>query len=522
MQGWLGDDASITIVHEGAACLRAAAVDFVAASEVIAAAESDPVIVASPLVASLPRPIRCLAAYSDRVALRTSEARVDRRPEIARVRALRLAQRHEQALSAADALLKEGVLDDEPAQLAALELERGRALLRVDRLPEGARVLQRAFSLAEVAGERRLALIAASAIAEASERLEVDPYTFEAWAERTILLAERLRDPTMVLEGRLLLGRAALQLGDPDRALALQLDALARAERELGPQAIELAYAHDYIGGLQAELGHVEPALAHKREAVAILERELGPEHLDLATLLETSANVHAMLGRREQARALYQRALEILAARLGLDHWRARTLARRFANFLYDDGDPAQAEATLGDDRGNAATLARARWAIVAGEFQDARDLLGALGDPLTEALEATMTDDTPLRAELLAAHAELALAEGRLDDARTIADVLRTLTRSGVGSELGALLIEAELELATGSPTAATDLALRRALARTDAPPARRAHALVLRWRYAAPSEREQARAAGLLAVTKAFGPEHPYRRALESAEP
>ena len=522
MQRWFGG--SLDPVQQRSACLQAAAVEFAAASEVLAAAESNPVIVASPLVASLPKPGRCLIGVSD-VAPANDEPRVDRRPEIARVRALRLAQRHDDALAAAHALLDEGALAHEPAQLGALELECGLALLRIGEQTEARRRLQRAYSLAEVADDRRLALQAASRVAFAEELFGGSPYAFEAWAERTILLAERLGDPATALEGRLMLGRAWRRLGQPERALALQTDALARAERELGVHAIELAYAHDYLGGLHAELGHVEAALEHKRQAVATLERSLGPEHLDLATLLSTSANVHAMLGHREQARALWERALGIAVTQLGREHRRSRSIARRYASFLYNEGEPQLAEVLLDGDTDGDATLSRVRWAIVVGQIDAAKQLLQALGDPLERAREPASSDDVWLHGELLLTHADIALAERRLDDARTLAEALRALAGPHTGpehalAELSAALVTAELELLHGSLSAATEQALTRALDEPGVPPVQRARVLELRARAAEPHAREQARAAALAAMQIAYGPKHPVRRALESA--
>lgn len=551
MQRWFGSEASLALVAQRSACLHAAVVEFAAASEVLAAAESNPVISASPLVASLPKPARCLTVASDAIAPVTDpitdEPRVDRRAEIARVRALRLAQRYEDALTAADELLDDGMLAHEPAQLGALELERGLALLRRGDEIEARRKLQRAYSLAEIADDRRLALVAASEVAYAEELLDGDPYSLEAWAERTILLAERVSDPAKALEGRLLLGRAVRRLGEPERALQLQIDALARAQLELGPHAIELAYAHDYLGGLHAELGHVEQALEHKREAVAILERELGPDHLDLVTLLSTSANVHAMLGHREQARALWERASSIVVALLGREHRRTRALARRYAIFLFDEGEPDLAEALLDGDQDHEAALARARWAIATGQIEQAKQLLDSLGDPLEDAREPATRDATWLRGELLLAYADIALAERRFEDARLLTDGLRALARPLVGPELAgpelsALLVTAELELVSrpgtradlvsrpgtradlvgGSLSPATDQALARALDKPGVPSTLRARVLALRFRTTDSHAREQARAAALAAMQTAYGPKHPYRRAIESAQP
>ncbi|HVI02131.1 MAG TPA: tetratricopeptide repeat protein, partial [Enhygromyxa sp.] len=259
-----------------------------------------------------------------------------------------------------------------------------------------------------------------------------------------------------------------------------------------------------------------------KREAVAILERALGPDHMDLATLLSTSANIHAMLGQHEQARALYQRAMAIITNALGPEHRRTRAIGRRQANFFYNQGQPDRAEAALADDDSDEATLARARWAIVIGELERAKQLLALLGDPLEHARDGVWSDDPWLRGELLLAHAEVALAERSFARARALAEGLRALGEPLAFFELAALVIEAELELASGSLTEATEHALARELEQPGVPPARRARVLLLRLRTADASAREQARAEALVALQTAYGPAHPYRRALEVDQP
>src|SRR5690606_8556012 len=145
-------------------------------------------------------------------------------------------------------------------------------------------------------------------------------------------------------------GYAALQAGDGYRALALQLEALADAEAICGPDAPQLAYAHDYLGATYGELGEVAQAREHKRRAVELLEAKFGPSHLDLATLLRTSGKIMAMVGERDGARELLERAHVLLLELLGPEHRRTRIAARTLAGYWFDEGQVERAEALIGD----------------------------------------------------------------------------------------------------------------------------------------------------------------------------
>jgi serine/threonine protein kinase/tetratricopeptide (TPR) repeat protein len=499
-------------------CLNADADEFEAALAVLSADEIKPLMVAQPLIEGLPDPRRCVRSTHDAEAEQDPERAKQLaalRRQVAGVRALRLGQQHERALRQCAELLTQAESLDDVELLAAIELEYGRLLRHVGQLHEGLRRLQRAASLAAMTDKPELALAAASEIAFTLMGLDDDPRVFEAWAERAMLLGEHVGDPVATMQARMLLGRAAMLLDRPDEALAIQQAGLEQAERELDPDNPELAYAHDYLGATHAELGNAEQAIEHKNQAVAILERAYGPDHLDLATLLATSANIHAKVGHRDRAEVLFERSLAIVDKLLGRDHRRARSVSRRLAEFLFDEGRPAEAEALLDGDPSPWATVARAEWAIDSGDLARARELV--------EALElAGMHDYARLQATTFELHGRIAVAENDRERAETMAEGLGVLGRA-LGSrtyELPALHIRAELELREhGSLTPATRSQLREAIARPGAEPDRAVRARVLLWKAADASEREATRAEVEQALARAHGPAHPLWREFES---
>jgi serine/threonine protein kinase/tetratricopeptide (TPR) repeat protein len=493
-------------------CLLAARDELDATLALVSAPEFDASIAGQPLLASLSDPHRCMGVATprrrDEEPTRAGEL-ADLRREVAQVRAMRLGQQHEAALRRCLSLRAGATRLDDAATLAALELEHGVLLRHLGQPRDGMRQLQRAVSLAARASARELELDATHEVAATAMLIESDPRELEAWAERTVMLAERVGDPLTAMRGQLLLGRAALLLGRPAEALAIQTAALARGRRELEPDSPELAYAHDFLGGTEAELGHVEAALAHKREAIAILEGAYGPDHLDLVTLLGTAANVHAIVGRRREAEALFERALTIASAALGREHRRTRSVARRYADFLFDEGRPDEAEALLVGDDSPWVTLARAEWALEQGELARAHELADTLE-------QQPARDDPRLLAAGLELRARIALGEDARERVEMMAEGLEVLGRARGTSEheLVVLELRAELELREqGRLTPASRERLDAALARPGVHPRRALRALLVLLRDADASARARLRPRIEQALAGALGPAHPH---------
>ncbi len=247
-------------------------------------------------------------------------------------------RRYDEALLLIDEALADEQL--ERPERARLLLRRGRFLEGLGRRSEAIGSFERAAWLAEVSGTRDVLMEAS--VAEVMSRVGTDmpPRQLEHRAERAWMLADAMGDPLQRLHAAMVRGYAVLRAGDGERALALELQALERAERELGPDHVDLAYAHDFVAGAYGELDRPEQAIGHKRRALAILERHHGPDHLELVVLMRTSGNVHVLVGRRAEARDLYERGRSIVGRELGDHHPLTRTMDSELGRWWAREGD--------------------------------------------------------------------------------------------------------------------------------------------------------------------------------------
>ncbi|HLT36721.1 MAG TPA: tetratricopeptide repeat-containing protein kinase family protein, partial [Enhygromyxa sp.] len=421
------DDDDHSSFHDRAFCMYAGAAAFEASIEVLTAPEAELRLIAQPLAAELPDPSRCVAADPEHRRYDDKPPSLDVRRKLARASALQRGQRQDEALALVEELRAAAESEGHGKVLALVELQRGMILHSMGRSHEALRTLERAQALAEVTSALQTELSAAHYCASAAMSIDEDPAQIDAWAERTVLLAEDLNDPAVAVDGRLIRGYAALRAGDGYRALALQLEALADAEAIFGPDAPQLAYAHDYLGATYGELGEVAQAREHKRRAVELLEAKFGPSHLDLATLLRTSGKIMAMVGERDEARELLERAHVLLLELLGPEHRRTRIAARTLAGYWFDEGQVERAEALIGDTDDPIVELMRAELACDAGDLDAARAGLERLRLALAQA------EDLPLRVATLDLEGRIALADPSIHDgaarARIVAEAIDVL---------------------------------------------------------------------------------------------
>ena len=121
----------------------------------------------------------------------------------------------------------------------------------------------------------------------------------------------------------------------PEEAETLYREALAAAERALGPVHLDLApllvtLADRYAG---QDL-HAEAAPLYER-AVVLLEAELGRYHLDVALALAGLASAYYHQGFHAEAAPLYERSLEVLEVMLEPDNVRLADLLAEYAGTL-------------------------------------------------------------------------------------------------------------------------------------------------------------------------------------------
>ena len=121
----------------------------------------------------------------------------------------------------------------------------------------------------------------------------------------------------------------------PEEAETLYREALATAERALGPAHLDLAPLLVTLADRYASQGlHAEAAPLYER-AVTLLEPELGRYDLDVATALAGLASAYYHQGFHAEAAPLYERSLEVLEVMLEPDNVRLADLLAEYAGVL-------------------------------------------------------------------------------------------------------------------------------------------------------------------------------------------
>ena len=133
--------------------------------------------------------------------------------------------------------------------------------------------------------------------------------------------------------------------GDYARAEPLYRQALAIAERQLGPDRPELATVVNNLANLLYVKGDYAEAEPLCRRALMIDEKALGPDHPGVARDLNNLAALLQAKADYQGAEALYRRELAINEKALGPDHPYVATGLNNLALLLQVKGDYAEAE---------------------------------------------------------------------------------------------------------------------------------------------------------------------------------
>jgi tetratricopeptide (TPR) repeat protein len=86
-------------------------------------------------------------------------------------------------------------------------------------------------------------------------------------------------------------------------ALVELKEALAGEEKQLGPDALELAWTHKAIGSVYENQGNYDDALRERRQSLALVEKNLGKDHPE-------AAHLHARIGNTLDSAGKYDEAL--------------------------------------------------------------------------------------------------------------------------------------------------------------------------------------------------------------------
>ncbi|MGE0141953.1 MAG: tetratricopeptide repeat protein [Planctomycetota bacterium] len=104
------------------------------------------------------------------------------------------------------------------------------------------------------------------------------------------------------------------------------------------------AHTRSQLAAVESMAGNPELALELQRDAVARLESALGPDHSDTWAAIGDLAYYQNRLDRLEESEALLQRLRDRVIARFGESHPRALTVSEHIAKSLQDRGQPAAA----------------------------------------------------------------------------------------------------------------------------------------------------------------------------------
>jgi tetratricopeptide (TPR) repeat protein len=309
------------------ACLAQGRADFEAVVEVLANANADVLARAREIVAGLRRPRAC----ADAVALTADVAPPDdldarvrveaARGELARALALRIANRHDDALAIVEEVAA-SVHDMDYAPLDTdIAVARGTLLDRVGRVGPAEEETRRALRLALEHGQWTQAL---AAVEELVRALGMRARTDEALAFLEVgwgLLQRRGFGAEDEARLRASHSSVLLEAARFDEAKAELRRAIELTIEAHGPESPEEADRRTSLAGVLFRSNGYAEAAEESTKAIAILTSAFGPEHPRLVAAINNLANALWLQGDFAGAEARAREALRIAQDAFGEDH---------------------------------------------------------------------------------------------------------------------------------------------------------------------------------------------------------
>ena len=152
--------------------------------------------------------------------------------------------------------------------------------------------------------------------------------------------------PGAELLGKIDLARGDLELarGKPALARTRFEQALARGEKELGPDHVAVLGALERLGNVLKVEGKFDDARARYERVLATRQRLEAPDHPDIASALDNLGSVARAESKLDAALGLYKRALAIRMKALGPDHPAVADSYNSLGTFYAERGDPVRA----------------------------------------------------------------------------------------------------------------------------------------------------------------------------------
>ncbi len=152
--------------------------------------------------------------------------------------------------------------------------------------------------------------------------------------------------PSAELQATLDTARGDLELarGKPAVARARLEGALARSEKELGPDHVAVLTTLESLGNVLKAQGKYAEARTQYRRVLVTRQRIEAPDHPDVASALDNLGSVARAEAKLGEAQQLYEQALAIRQKALGPDHPAVAASYNNLGTFYAERGDPVNA----------------------------------------------------------------------------------------------------------------------------------------------------------------------------------
>jgi tetratricopeptide (TPR) repeat protein len=135
------------------------------------------------------------------------------------------------------------------------------------------------------------------------------------------LEGELISDPLTVAKLQARLGAAQLNLGHPERSVALHSAALQTQQETLGPDHPDTLNSRSNLAEAYRFTGRSAEAVAMEEETLRLRTTKLGPNHPDTLNSRDNLAESYRDVDRIAEAIAMHEETLKLRAAKLGPDH---------------------------------------------------------------------------------------------------------------------------------------------------------------------------------------------------------
>lgn len=216
---------------------------------------------------------------------------------------------------------------------------------------------------------------------------------------------------------------ALLKKGKYDEARLRAHDAVALAEKELGPEDEVTSECLGFFGAALERLGKFTEARAAYERALAIDEKAFGVDAAETASNINNVGNVLRAMGDLKGARPFYERSLAIREKRLGAEHAATGVALNNLGTLLWQ----------LGDFGGAKSLMERALAITEKSKGPEHPDTAVTLANLAQLAIEMGDLPEARSRCERALAIQEKALGPDHPETARTLCDLGRILQDLG-----------------------------------------------------------------------------------------